>query len=185
MLLAVAACSRNTFAAPAVDRAAIIREGPPLPLTQVWILGQSGPSPSDTTVRFVASAGRTVVIRHAPPDNSIYAIVDFPAGSVAPTAGDTAVVLISPTPGQFGVAITSPGSIASGVQATFSYATHFQAPSDAVSRYPSPTRFEQSMGAASLGDNGIVTFVPTARPAADMIRFPVAGEGTFVLAAPR
>ena len=182
--MACAACSRNTFIAPAVDRAAALREGPPLPVEQVWILEQSGPSPTDTTVAFVAAEGRTIMIRHSAPDNAVYAIVDVPPGAVAAASGDSARVTISPTPGRFGLDIASPGAITGEIRVTFSYATHFRAPSDASARYESPTRFEQSMGAARV-DAGRVQFVASARPAADMMRFAVPGTGTFVLAAPR
>ena len=48
-----------------------------------------------------------------------------------------------------------------------------------------PERVRQAMGAATVGPTGMIQFVPTVRPAADMMRFTVATEGTFVLAAPR
>lgn len=149
------------------------------------MLEQSGPSPTDTVVDFVASERRRIMIRHGAPDNAVYAIIDIPAGAVAPVRGDTASLTVAPTPGRFGLDLRSAGTIGAGIIVTFSYATHFRAPSDAAARYGSPTRFEQSMGAARLDTAGLVQFIATARPAADMVRFEAPAGGTFVLAAPR
>ncbi len=171
--------------APAVDRAAEIRAGPPVPVGQVWILEQAGPSPTDTSVTFLASEGRRIMIRHGAPDNAVYAIIDIPAAAIAPTRGDSAIVTVAPLPGRFGLDITSPGAIGPGVVVTFSYATHFRQPSDADARYASATRFEQSMGAARLDGASTVDFIDSQRPAADMMRFSLPAAGTFVLAAPR
>ena len=124
-------------------------------------------------------------MRHPAPDNAVYAVIEFPAGSVTPSGVDSARVAIVPMPGRFGVGIRTTGVLGVGVQVTFSYATHFQAPSEAATRYPTAVRFEQSMGAASMTTAGQVQFVPTSRPAADMARFSITDTGTFVLAAPR
>jgi len=185
MFVLLAACSRNTFLLPTTDPGIAVREGPPMPVDRVWILEQAGPSPTDTTVTFSAALGRTVIVRHGPPDDAVYVVIEFPPATVVPRTGDSARVVVAPLPGRFGLALRTNDSLGVGVRMTFSYATHFQAPSDAIQRYPTATRFEQSMGAARMSDDGQVQFVNTTRPAADMIRFLVPGPGTYVLAAPR
>ncbi len=149
------------------------------------MLDQSGPSATDTTVWFNPAKARTVMLRHAPPDNAVYAIVDVPASAVAPAAGDSASITIAPTPGRYALSISTNGSVTAPLVVTFSYATHFQAPSDALARYPSPTRFDQAMGVGVLEGAGMIRFLPTTRPAADMMQFTVSAPGTYVLAAPK
>lgn len=185
VMVVFAACSRNAFVAPAVDRAETIRSGPPIPVDQAWILDQSGPTATDTTVRFDPAKPRTVMLRHGSPDNAIYAIVDVPAGAITPGPGDSASITIHPTPGRYEITISTVGALTAPLLVTFSYATHFQAPSDALARYPSPTRFDQAMGAGVLEDPGMIRFLPTTRPAADLMQFAVSAPGTFLLAAPK
>ncbi len=149
------------------------------------MLDQTGPSATDTIVWFNPAKPRTVMLRHAPPDNAVYAIVDVPAGAVAPAAGDSASISIAPTPGRYALSISTSGALTGSLVVTFSYATHFQAPSDALARYPSPTRFDQAMGAGVLEGADMIRFLPTTRPAADMMQFTVSAPGTYVLAAPK
>lgn len=149
------------------------------------MLDQTGPSATDTVVWFDPAKPRTVMLRHAPPDNAVYAIVDVPAGAVAPAAGDSASISIAPTPGRYALGISTTGALSGSLVVTFSYATHFQAPSDALARYPSPARFDQAMGAGVLEGADIIRFLPTTRPAADMMQFTVSAPGTYVLAAPK
>ncbi len=184
-MLLIGACSRNTFGAPAVDRAATIRSGPPIPVAQAWLLDQSGPSATDTTVRFDPATPRTVLLRHGPPDNAVYVIVEIPAGAVAPAGDGSASITIEPEPGRYAIRISTSGALTAPLSLTFSYATHFQAPSDAMARYPSPTRFDQAMGVGVLEGGDLIRFLPTTRPAADMMQFSTSTPGTYVLAAPR
>lgn len=162
-----------------------MRRGPPVAQERVWWLERSGPSPTDTTVVFPAKAGRTIVMRHGAPDNAIYFLLIVPAGALVPAQGDSARIALRPLPGRYGVVLESPDRFGEGIVGTFSYAIHFQAPSDAAPRYPTPARFEQAVGAARLVDAQLLQFLPTERPAADLARFAVAGGGTYLLAAPK
>ncbi len=157
----------------------------PIAASAVWILERSGASPPDTTVTFRASEGRTIVMRHGAPDNAIFAILSIPPAATTARSGDSTTISLSPSPGRYGVTISSTDSLGAGIQLTFSYATHFQEPSEATTKYPTPGQFEQATAPLLVLPTGQVQFVVNQRPAADMIRFPVSATGTWLLAAPR
>src|SRR6185369_9130885 len=46
--------------------------------SQALVLSTSGAAPHDTTITFPAGQSRTVVLRHAPPDNVAFATLEFP-----------------------------------------------------------------------------------------------------------
>ncbi|MEI2719370.1 MAG: hypothetical protein V9E87_04425 [Gemmatimonadales bacterium] len=185
MLLPLAACGGPRATAPVGAPVPTVGSGGPQALASVWPLERLGPSPTNTTVRFAAAIGRTIVLRHPRPDLSIFAIVTFPPGAMRARQGDTVTVQLQPTPGRYGVTVTSPDSFATAAVGTFSYAVHFAAPEGAQGRYPTATRFEAAMGAAHLVDSTTVRFLPGERPAGDMLRFAIVAPGTYLLAAPR
>lgn len=187
MLLLLAACgARNKFINPTgTSVAAKTVTGPPVGMDAVWILERSGASPPDTTVTFRASAGRTIVMRHEAPDNAIFAILEVPPGAAVPKSGDRVTLRLAPSAGRYGVALETTDSLGTGIRLTFSYATHFQEPSQATGKYPTPGQFEQATAAAHLSGNNQLQFVASERPAADMIRFPVTAAGVWLLAARR
>ena len=176
-MLLVAACSRKPV------------ETNPIPATttldKVWLLEAGGTPVSDTTVAFPLAAGRTIVLRHAMPDDAIFLILQFPATKDSLRARDSVHVTIRPMRGKYGFTLATADKLGAGVQATFSYALHFQAPADAATKYPSPGRFEAVLTPALVGADNKIEFLAGARPAADMIRFPVTAAGTFALAAIR
>jgi len=154
-------------------------------LREVWPLERIGPSPTDTVVRFAASAGRTIVLRHPRPDHAVFVIVSVPPGALRPQAGDSVSLRLEPVPGRYGVILQSPDSLVGLALGTFSYAVHFAQPDGSSARYPTATRFDEAMGAARLLDSTSLRFLPTERPAGDMARFAIASLGTYFLAAPR
>jgi hypothetical protein len=89
------------------------------------------------------------------------------------------------SPGRYGLKIETSDSLGLGISVTFSYAMHFQEPSDATGKYRTPGQFEQAIAAAHLLADDHLQFVESVRPAADMIRFPVTAPGTWLLAARR
>lgn len=187
LLLLLAACgSRNQFINPTGPAAAPKTvTGPPVGLDAVWILERSGASPPDTTVTFLASAGRTIVMRHGAPDNAIFAILEVPPAGIIARKGDSVTFRLSPSAGRYGVSLETTDSLAKGVRLTFFYAIHFQEPSEATLKYPTPGQFEQATAAGHTLGNNQLQFVVSERPAADMIRFPVTASGVWLLAARR
>jgi hypothetical protein len=136
-------------------------------------------------VRFAVASGRTIVIRHPRPDHAIFAVVTIPPFTMQPVSGDSATVQIRPIPGRYGLTVRSEDRLTGIAIGAFSYAVHFSAPDDAKARYPTPTRFEAAMAAARLLDSTSLRFLPSERPAGDMLRFAIATPGTYLLAAPR
>ena len=87
--------------------------------------------------------------------------------------------------GKYQFALVTPDKLGPGARATFSYAIHFQTPADAATKNPSPGRFEQLVAPAELTPDNKVRFLVGERPAADMLRFPVAAPGTYGLVVAR
>lgn len=154
-------------------------------LDKVWLLEASGSPVPDTSVTFAVATGRTIVLRHAHPDDAIFLLLQFPATKDSLRAHDSVHVTIRSMRGKYAFTLTTADKIASGAQATFSYALHFQTSADAVTKYPSPGRLEAQLMPAEIGADNKVQFLAGARPAADMIRFPLTAPGTYGLAAPR
>lgn len=185
LLLAVAACHGNRVDVSASPASATIAAAPATTLDRVWLLEASGPPVPDTSVTFAAASGRTIVLRHAPPDNAIFLILDFPPSRDSSASQDSVHVRVQPVAGKYAFALVTPDKLAPATQATFSYAIHFRAPADAAVRYPSAGALEQGLAPAMLGIANKVQFVGGTRPAADVVRFPVAGPGSYALVVSR
>jgi hypothetical protein len=180
------ACHRNTLTDPgAPPPGATLYRSPPLAMDKVWLAELAGTTPSDTTVTFPADSGRTIVMRHGPPDNAIFAIVQFTPGSLKPQSGAMAQVILRPVPGRVGVEVLTPDVFGVGAYVTISYAVHFQAPSNALAKFGSAGRFEGMLAAARTLPDGRLQFLKTERPAADMVRFMIDASATYLLATPR
>jgi hypothetical protein len=136
-------------------------------------------------VTFATRTGRTIVMHHASPDDAIFLILQFPASTDTSRTRDSMHVTIRPTPGRYGFTLTTADKLGIGTIATFSYALHFRTPAEAAAKYPSPGRFEQLLLPALVTSDKGVQFLKPTRPAADMLRFPVATSGTYALVVPR
>ena len=186
LLTTATACHHNTLIDPgAPPPGASLYKSPPLALDRLWLPELAGTTPSDTTVTFPADSGRTIVMRHGPPDNAIFAIVQFDPGALIPRSGSTAQVILRPVPGRVGVEVLSPDGFGIGARATMSYAIHFQAPSSAVAKFGSVGRFEQALAAGRTLPDGRLQFLKTERPAADMVEFGLSASATYLLATPK
>lgn len=152
-----------------------------MPLDQLWLVERSGASPGDTTVTFPARAGRTIVLRHPPPDNATFAVVRIPPDSGA--TGELTLTL-RPMPARYGLAVEG-AALPEGTTLRYSYAGHFVVPEGALVRYFTPARFEQGLGIGVDRGDGRVQFVAARRPAADQLEVPLGRTGTWYLAAPR
>ena len=58
-----------------------------IPLASAIVLETAGPPPSDTAVTFTAGEPRTIVLRHGPPENVVFAEVSFDAGTFHADSG--------------------------------------------------------------------------------------------------
>ena len=107
-----------------------------------------------------------------------------PSAPSGPSTRTLAEVRIKVRPDQFGLDITSTQPIREGT-ITFKYARHFEAPAPAVERYGRDGAFESRLAVGRLKADGTIELLPTRRPASDNVSAPLAGAGSYVVAAPR
>lgn len=151
-------------------------------IADVLILEQAGVAPVDTTVTFSARSGRTIVMRHAAPDNAIFAILEIPGDTAG--RGET-TLRMEQLPGRYGVRLSATPAWPRGVTLTFSYAIHFQAPDGTNKHYLGRSFYEAALGIGLVLPDGRLDFEPTERPAADMLRTLALVPGEYLVAAPR
>jgi hypothetical protein len=154
-----------------------------MPLAAVYQLESTGAPPPDTTVMTQAGLARTIVLRHAPPDNVLFAEIAFDSAAFLAGAGRAIEVQVTPRPGAYGFTLrTSAGFSAARV--TFAYPVHFFAPGGARTRYGSDLDVERALAIARL-DGDTVTFLPSVRPATDQLSTTITQAGTYLVAVPR
>ncbi len=154
---------------------------------QVFTVEVWGTQAPDTVVTFAASSSRSIVLRHGPPDNTVFAEIDVPAGALVPPRGGTLVTLsIRPLPGIYGLTLESEAALSSPVRLTFKYPMHFAAPSDSRTRYPTDVLFEQALVIAVAEDDGArFQTLRSTRPASDNLQATISILGRYLLVAPR
>lgn len=153
---------------------------------QVFTVEVWGAQPSDTTVTFATAAPRTIVLRHGPPDNTVFAEVDVPANALTASSGPDATLTIIPLPGLYGVTLQSDATLKAPLRLTFKYPVHFAAPSDSRTRYPTDVLFEQALVVAFAEQDGArFQTLRSTRPASDNLQAIVSNLGRYQLVAPR
>lgn len=157
-----------------------------LPVDQLYFLEASGVPPSDTVVSIKVGEPRTVILRHAPPDNNVFAELIFPATAFGgDDATDSVVIVVHPRPGLYAldVAMTliprNPGTI------RFKYAVHFAAPQSALQKYGNAVRFEQTLQVAKEGKPGTLAMLSSTRRASDNLESRLTGPGTYFVVGPK
>jgi len=156
------------------------------PLADVFVLEASGAQPEDTSLRVPSGSPRMLVVRRSAPDFGIFAQLQFPESTlIAPTGTAEAAITISPRPSVYGLDLVVAGALGDGATITFSYGAHFVAPAGARQRYGSNLAFEKVLAIGRLEANDLVVFLPTSRPASDILSAPLPGPGRYLVAAPR
>ena len=156
------------------------------PLSSLYVLELSGAPPLDTTVSVKPGVARTVIVRHAPPDNNTFAELSFPAGVfAADSAKDSVRLTIRARPGIYGLTLESDTPLGPGGRITFKYPVHFQAPQAAMTRYGGALGFERALMVALEQDGGHYALLASTRPASDNLSGPMPRAGTYLAAAPR
>ncbi len=93
---------------------------------------------------------------------------------------------MQPSPGRYGLVLTASPRLPTGGTITFSYAIHFQAPSTLdTSRYRDARDYARWLGIGRVLDGDRLRFLAFSHPANDMLRAPLDGQGTYLVAAPR
>lgn len=154
-----------------------------MPIGSVLVLECAGTPPADTTVTLVAGAARLVALRHPPPEQALFALLEFPANAFKADSGSAVNVTIRPRPGVYGVDIRSDAPF-SGVRLTFKYGRHYAAPVAAQQKHGSDMAFERTLAIAWLHDSTAYMF-PSQRGASDNLSALVKEQGRYVVAGPK
>jgi hypothetical protein len=169
--------STSTSPAPTAPRV--------LPLARVIVLETSGPAPSDTSVTFTAGEPRTIVLRHGPPENIVFARLTFSPAAFA-DSGQTVKVDIHPRPGVYGIDLTSSLPLQeSAASLVFEYSRFFSAPARARQVYGSDLAFERALAVGRLLPDAHIELLPPFRPAADNLGAKLPAPGSYLVAAPQ
>jgi hypothetical protein len=156
-----------------------------VPLTAAIVLETAGPPPADTAVTFTAGRPWTVVLRHGPPENVVFAEISFSAATFRADSGQPVEVEIRPRPGVYGLELRCSRPLAGGASIVFRYPRYFLAPARARSVYGSDVLYERALAIGQLAATGqTLSLLPTTRPAPDNLQAPIGAAGTYLVAAP-
>jgi hypothetical protein len=155
-----------------------------LPLTRIIVLETSGPAPSDTSVSFTAGTSRTIVLRHGPPENIVFAELTFPPGAFA-DSGQVVTVDVRPRPGVYGLDVSTSLPFRGGATVVFDYARYFSAPVRARQVYRSDVAFERALAVARVLPDNQIELLPSIRPELDNIGAALPAPGSYLVAAPQ
>jgi hypothetical protein len=156
-----------------------------LPLARVIVLETSGPPPSDTTVSFTAGKPYTIVLRHGPPENIVFARLSFPPGAFA-DSGQTVTVEVHPRPGVYGLDLGTSLPLRVGeATVVFDYARYFSAPARARQVYGSEVAFERALAVGRVLPENQIELLPSTRPAPDNLAAALSASGSYLVAAPQ
>jgi len=149
---------------------------------EVW-----GAQAPDTAVTFAPERPRSIVLRHGPPDNTVFAEVDVPANALAAAGGrDSVTISIRPMPGLYGLTLESDAALTTPIVLTFKYPVHFSAPTDSRTRYATDILFEQALVIALAESDGTrFRTLRSTRPASDNLQAVIVSLGRYQLVAPR
>ena len=151
----------------------------------VLVLEAWGTLAPDTSLMVPVDQRRVVILRHAAPDNTVFAAITFPAGTFDAPGVDSVRVSLVARPGIYGLDITAEVPIGPGAELVFKYPLHFSSPAGARERYGTDVAFERVLFIGRLLDDGRVAVLQSSRPASDNLRAVLPTGGTYVVAGPR
>jgi len=154
-----------------------------IPLARAIVLETTGAPPPDTSVTFTAGAPRTIILRHGPPDNVVFAEVVFPANAFA-DSGRAVRVDLRPRRGVYGVDLTTSYAMRGGATIVFKYARYFSAPARARAVYGTDIAFEKVLAVGQLQPDSTLNLLPSTRPASDNLSAIIRASGSYLVAAP-
>ena len=186
LLLTLTGCGSGTpVLAPGPDGTVQAPTGPVL--VRVAPRGETDPvevggiAPNDTVVLVRRGEARVVILRHGPPDRAEFMELILPPSVFARAAKDTIRVTIQPRPGVYGAVLSADADWGPGAEIAFKYAVHFYPPAEAVRKYRTLTEIDRRLTVARRERNGDLTIYLSTRPAPDVLRAFIPGEGTWVM----
>ena len=156
-----------------------------LPYERLLVLEAWGATPDDTTIAFLPGEVRSVVIRHGPPDNTVFAEAHFGAQTFAAAPVDLVRLRFVVSPGRYGLTIESNTPVGPGADITFKYPMHFAASAKARERYGSSTAYERALTVVRLEPDSQYRLLDSHRPTTDNLLATIPDTGTYLVAAPR
>jgi len=186
VLLTIAGCGGGS-------KSAAVPSGPPpvqviqvSALTDLYLLELNGAPPLDTAFALKPGVARTVIVRHAPPDNNTFAELQFPVSVFGTdSTADSVHLSVKARPGVYGLTLESDRPLGPGARITFKYPVHFQAPQAATGRYGNALAFERALMVGVEQEDGRFGLLASTRPASDNLSAPMPRAGTYLAAAPR
>jgi hypothetical protein len=156
-----------------------------LPSSRVIVLETSGPAPSDTSVSFSTGTSRTIVLRHGPPENIVFARITFSPGAFA-DSGQVITVEVHPRPGVYGLDLTTSLPLRGGAATVvFDYSRYFSAPVRARETYRSDVAFERALAVGRTLPDNQIELLPSTRPELDNLAAAMPAVGSYLVAAPQ
>jgi hypothetical protein len=150
----------------------------------VIVLETAGPPPPDTSVSYSAGRPRTIVLRHGPPENIVFATLIFPANAFA-DSGQTVTVEIRPRPGVYGLDFSTSLPLRAGATLEFSYGRYFSAPARARQVYHSDVAYERAVAIGRVLPDTQIQLLSSFGPVPDHIAATVSAAGGYLVAAPQ
>ncbi len=156
-----------------------------IPMSEAIVLETAGPPPpADTTVTFIAGQARTIVLRHGPPENVVFAELTFPPPAFA-EHGREVRVEVRPRPGVYGLDVVTSLPIRDSAAVAFKYPRYFAASGRARAIYGSDGAYERALAVGRMLPGGMLALLPSTRPFPDVLRAPLPASGTYLAAAPQ
>jgi len=152
-------------------------------LPRVIVLETAGPPPSDTSVTFVTGNARTIVLRHGPPENIVFATLAFPPEAFG-DSGLSVTVEVRPRPGIYGLDLEATLPFRSGATLVFSYPRFFSAPARARKVYRSDAAYERALAVGRLLPENQIELLASSRLATDHLSARITAPGQYLVAAP-
>jgi hypothetical protein len=153
-----------------------------IPAAQAIVLETAGPPPADTSVTFTTGEPRTIVLRHGPPENVVFAELTFPPTAFA-DSGSRVQVDIKPRPGLYGLDIRISQPLRERAFLVFKYGRYFLAPARARAVYGGDVQFERALAIGQVLPDAQLGLLPSTRPAFDNLRAAITTGGGYLVAA--
>ncbi|HEY9444054.1 MAG TPA: hypothetical protein VIQ25_12530, partial [Gemmatimonadales bacterium] len=117
-----------------------------------------------------------------PPENIVFARVDFPATAFA-DSGRPVRAELRPRPGVYGLDLSTSLPLKNEASVSFNYARYFTAPARARELFGADAVFERALAVGRVQNDSLLALLPSTRPASDVLRAGFTAQGRYLVAA--